>query len=57
MRSVRRISLTSWLLRGLLLVAIAACAIIGVAGLLLPIIPGILFLCLAALLLRRFGKV
>ena len=57
MRPVRRISLTSWLLRGLLLVAIAVCAIIGVAGLLLPIIPGILFLCLAALLLRRFGKV
>ncbi len=56
MRTVRRISLTSLLLQTLLLLAIAACAIIGVAGLLLPLIPGLLFLAVAAILLRQFQR-
>ncbi len=56
MRTVRRISLTSLLVQTLLLLAIAACAIIGVAGLLLPLIPGLLFLAVAAILLRQFQR-
>ena len=39
-----------------LLLAIAACAIVGVAGLLLPLIPGLLFLAIAAVLLRQFQR-
>ncbi len=56
MRTVRRISLTSLLVQTLLLLAIAACAIVGVAGLLLPLIPGLLFLAIAAVLLRQFQR-
>ncbi len=56
MRTVRRISSTSLLVQTLLLLAIAACAIIGVAGLLLPLIPGLLFLAVAAILLRQFQR-
>ena len=56
MRTVRRLSFTSLLVQTLLLLAIAACAIIGVAGLLLPLIPGLLFLALAAVLLRHFQR-
>ncbi len=56
MRTVRRISLTSLLVQTLLLLAIAACAIVGVAGLLLPLIPGLLFLAVAAVLLRQFQR-
>jgi len=56
MRKVRRLNLGNLIVRAILIVAIAACAIIGLAGLLLPIIPGILFLCLAAVLVRQFGR-
>ncbi len=56
MRSIHRLSLTSVLLRTMLLLAIAVCAIIGVAGLVLPLVPGILFLCIAGLLLRQLGR-
>ena len=56
MRSLRRFNLSSLLVQTLLLLAIAVCAVIGLAGLLLPIIPGILFLCLAAMLIRRLGR-
>ena len=56
MRTVRRISLTALLVQTLLLLAIAACAIVGVAGLLLPLIPGLLFLAIAAVLLRQFQR-
>lgn len=56
MRKVRRLNLGSLIVKSILLVAIAACAIIGLAGLLLPIIPGILFLCVAAMLVRHLGR-
>lgn len=56
MRTVRRISFTSLLVQTLLLLAIAVCAIVGVAGLLLPLIPGLLFLAIAAVLLRQFQR-
>lgn len=56
MRPVRRLTLTSLIVRALLVLAIAVCAIIGLAGLLLPIIPGILFLCLAGMLVRHLGR-
>ncbi len=56
MRTVRRISFSSLLVQTLLLLAIAACAIVGVAGLLLPLIPGLLFLAIAAVLLRQFQR-
>ena len=56
MRSLRRFNLSSLLVQTLLLLAIAVCAVIGLAGLLLPIIPGILFLCLAAMLVRHLGR-
>ena len=56
MRYVRRLNLGNLIVKTILIVAIAACAIIGLAGLLLPIIPGILFLCLAAMLVRHLGR-
>lgn len=55
-RSIRRLNPGALIVKSILLVAIAACAIIGLAGLLLPIIPGILFLCLAAVLVRHLGR-
>ncbi len=56
MRTVRRLNLGSLIVKTILVVAIAACAIIGLAGLLLPIIPGLLFLALAAMLVRHLGR-
>lgn len=56
MRTVRRLNLGSLIVKSILVVAIAACAIVGLAGLLLPIIPGILFLCLAAVLVKHLGR-
>ncbi len=56
MRTIRRFKPVSLITKVLLLAAIAACAVIGLAGLLLPIIPGILFLCLAVLLARQLGR-
>ncbi len=53
MRTIRWMNPGAWIVRAILLLGVAACTIIGLAGLLLPIIPGILFLCLAALLARR----
>lgn len=55
-RSIRRLNPGALIVKSILLVAIAACAIIGLAGLLLPIVPGILFLCLAAALVRHLGR-
>ena len=55
-RSIRRLNPGALIVKSILLVAIAACAIIGLAGLLLPIIPGLLFLALAAILLRQFQR-
>ena len=56
MRTVRRINLGSLIVKAILVVAITVCAIIGLAGLLLPIIPGLLFLALAAMLVRHLGR-
>ena len=56
MRTVRRLNLGSLIVKSILIVAIAVCAIVGLAGLLLPIVPGILFLCLAAVLVRHLGR-
>ncbi len=56
MRNVRRLNLGNLIVRAILLVAIAICAIIGLAGLLLPLIPGLFFLALAAILLRHFQR-
>ncbi len=55
-RSIRRLNPGALIVKSILLVAIAVCAIIGLAGLLLPIIPGLLFLALAAILLRQFQR-
>ncbi len=55
-RNIRRLNPGALIVKSILLVAIAACAIIGLAGLLLPIIPGLLFLALAAVLLRQFQR-
>lgn len=43
-----------WVVRLLALVVLLLCVAVGVVGLILPIIPGLLFLALAALIAARF---
>jgi len=53
---VRSFRPMSWLARLIAIVLIVAFLIVGIAGLILPIIPGVLFLFLAALLLTRVSR-
>lgn len=45
-----------WLIRALSLMLIAACLVMGVIGVLLPVIPGVLFFFIAVLLCTRVSS-
>lgn len=52
-RAERQRNDSHWLLKMLALVILLLCAAIGMVGLILPIIPGLLFLAIAALITAR----
>lgn len=49
-------NLASMVYKTLLIGVIVICGILGVIGLVLPIIPGVLFLCIAAMLLAKLSS-
>ncbi len=49
-------SVKQWVYKGVLVALIGLCLVIGVIGIILPIIPGLLFLFFAAMLLAKLSS-